>query len=188
VCLIAPGEMSQTRLVPPEVMPTRELQHEAMIKLVDGKWQSSEGKMAEDRYSDKDTYPQLADVLPCVGKTPFYLTPKQGTKPPKTNGRVAEPHVVLAINVDLLRKVADSLGDSKLVLFVPVPIKQSPDAKASDMYVTKPVPICTADIEDKDAGIGVVMPLKPEKAAFRYEHMRKIVAESENNAKTNGRG
>ena len=47
VCLLAPGQMAGSKLVPSGVLPTRQLPQDAVINLVDGQWQSSEGRIAE---------------------------------------------------------------------------------------------------------------------------------------------
>ena len=124
VCLVAPGRMARTHLVPPQVMPNKRLSDEAVIKLVDGQWQSSEGKTAEDSHGkNKINFPSLADAMPMVHKRPFYETQALADRRSQNNCKAESVHVVLGIDVDLLRKVAESIGDSRLTLFVPVPVK-----------------------------------------------------------------
>jgi len=179
VCLLTAGKMAGSRLVPTSVLPGRRLSSDVEVKLVDGQWQSSEGRIAEDIEEPGDgKYPPLAEVLPGVHKRPYYETRSQAEKRRKPDGSIVTPHVVLAIDLAMLTKVADGLGTSKLTLMVPVPVK-GPDTPASEVFVNKPVCVCPAENHDQAQGIGVVMPLRPERANSFYEKLRQQVVEAE---------
>jgi len=179
VCLVTEGRMAESRLVPSSVLPTRRLRRSATIEKVNGDWRSTEGRLAEDEFgTGEGSFPPIADVLPAVHRRPYYETAAQAQRRREADSAVESVHVVLGVDVDLLRKTADALGTSRITMFVPVPVR-SPAAKAGETYVNKPVPICPADGTGSATGVAVVMPLHPERANRCYEQVRRVVVESE---------
>jgi hypothetical protein len=168
VCVLAPGEMSRPRLVPAEVLPRRKSSKGSSVELVGDKWRSSEGPSVPDEYGDQFCYPPIAEVLP------------------KFSVRGKAPPVQLGIDLALLSKVAESLGTSKLTLFVPVPVKPGGD-RTGDSFVKKPIAICPATDEGKVRGIGVVMPLQPVNGVPFYMKVRRLVAAAEARCKPKAR-
>lgn len=181
VCLMSSGEMAGPRLVPSDILPTRQLPRDAVIKLVDGHWQSSEGKLAGDDYGEgRGAFPAIGEVLPAVSKRPHHLTAIQAEKFRQAN--IAPPHVVLGVDIDLLNKQAMALGTSRLTLLVPVPIRYNETAADIGTFVNKAVCVCPADGQDGVHGVGVVMPLTPERSIKYYEQIRQQVTEAEGRA------
>ena len=124
VCLLTTGRMAQPCLVPPGVLPTRQSGSDVIVRMVDEYWQSSEGKHAPDTYGPlTDQFPSVAEVLPIVGKRLFHETQRHAEQRRQTAGQGESMHIMLGVDVELLRKIAESLGNSKLTLFVPVQIK-----------------------------------------------------------------
>jgi len=187
VCVMTPGHVERPRLVPAEVLPTRQLKRPAAIGLVDGQWQTSEGKLAEDRYAEGEhAFPPIADVLPQVGRKPHTETVKRAERRRQSGqagDAAAHDYVWMAVDLDVLRKTAEGLGTSKLAMFIPVPIAGQP----GDGCVTKPIAISPAMKEGQTsgagAGVGVVMPLTPENGPRDYEAVRQAVVEAEKRAK-----
>ncbi len=68
---------------------------------------------------------------------PMWLSPAPHSTPAM--------HVALGIDIDLLRIAAESLGTTKLTLFVPVPVKDA-NRKPIETFVNKPVAVCPAPI------------------------------------------
>ena len=187
VCLVAPGHTAKPQLVPSTVMPSRQPQGEVEIQLENGQWRSSEGKTVEVPANTADArFPPLSESMPVLHKRPFYETPALAKRRRQANPKAESVHVVLGIDVDLLRRVAESLGDSKLTLFVPVPVR-GPKNKPNENYVNKPVAICPATDDGAQQGIAVVMPLNPTLANGHYERIRQVVVESEQKEKRLGR-
>jgi len=158
-------------LVGPDVLPTRERSNFTHIQLAHGAWQSSEGRLAP--LTDGATnLPQLGDVLPKVQQVldQDKLQTGKGIKP-------GQPvHVMLGINVDLLRKQAEGLGTSKLLLFIEVPKGLPKDGEA--VAVNKPIAVAPA-VDEGVAGVGAVMPLTPSRDHRNYEKLREAVVDAE---------
>ena len=115
---------------------------------MDGQWQSSEGRIAQARVDEPGAFPPIADVLPQVHKRPYYETARQAEVRQKSNGQVESVHVVVGIDTALLNKVAEALGNPKLTLMVPVPIR--PQGKPpQEMFVNKPVAVCPTNGEGR---------------------------------------
>ena len=166
VCLITLGTMSSVRLVPTKILPSRRNTEPVVVDLLNGQWQSSDGKSIPDEYSTETCFPPVADVLPNL------------------NSRTKSTHVQLGIDLSLLSKVADSLGTTKLTLFIPIPDKTREPGSTDGGYVKKPVAICPATDEGKVRGIGVVMPLQPTNGESFYTKVRRLVVDAEARCKT----
>lgn len=181
-CLLTKGRMVSPRLVPPEVLPSRQLQQPVGIRLQDGQWESLEGRIVPDTQDagGERNFPKLGDVLPVVGKTPFYETAVQAERRKATDAAPSQ-HVALGIDLELLRKAAESLGTMKLTLFVPVPVKDV-NRKPGETFVNKPVAVCPAHREAEGQGVAVVMPLTPENGVAYYTKVREVVVASEKRA------
>jgi hypothetical protein len=168
VCVMTRGKMSSPRLVPSEVLPTRKSNDDIMVALAGDEWRSSDGKTAVDMYDGESCYPPVSDVLPRISN--------QG-KP---------SHVKLGIDLSVLSKVAESLGTSKLTLFVPIPRKPVGNERG-ELFVTKPVAVCPANDEHKVRGVGVLMPLQPVNGTSYYMKARQVVADAEERCKAKAR-
>jgi len=168
VCLLTLGKMSSPRLVPSAVLPTRKDAKGTMVDLADDQWRSSDGKSVPDDYAGESCYPQLSDVLP------------------KISTQARSSQVRLGIDLDVLSKVAESLGTSKLTLFVPVPRKPTGESTA-ELFVSKAVAVCPATDESDVRGIGVVMPLQPSNGVLYYMKARKAVVDAEEHSKSKAR-
>jgi len=166
VCLIAPGRMRSPRLVPPVVLPKRKDVKGVVIDLADERWRSSEGRSTPDEYAGESCYPSIAEVLPKLGT------------------RAQTRRVQLGIDVALLSKVADSLGTSKLTLFIPIPDKTREPGTDDGGHVKKPIAICPATDDGGVRGIGVVMPLQPVNGVRFYAKVRQLVVDAEARCKT----
>ena len=131
--------------MPAGVLPTENLQQPIGVRLIDGQWESLEGRIVPDTQDTggERQYPQIGDVLPVVSKTPFYKTAVQADRR-KRSDPTPSTHVVLGIDLELLRKVVESLGTMKLTLFVPVPVKDV-NKKPGYTFVNKPVAIYRAE-------------------------------------------
>ena len=175
-CVLTQGQMSSSRLIPAGVLPTRQASKPVGVQLMGGRWESSEGATVEDATGD-DSFPSLGDVLPQVGKYPFYETAVQADRR-RTTDPALSMYLMLGIDIDLLRKAADALGTSKLTLLVPVPVKDV-NQKPGEVFVNKPVAICPAIRDSETQGVSVVMPLTPEHGASYYTKMREMIAASE---------
>lgn len=181
-CLLTNGQMTTPRLVPVSVLPTKSLPRPVGVRLLDGQWESLEGRIVPDTQDagGERNYPKLGDVLPVVGKVPFYETKIQAERRMATDP-TPSMHVALGIDLDLLRKAAESLGTTKLTLFVPVPVKDV-NKKPSESFVNKPVAVCPANREAEGQGVAVVMPLSPENGAGYYTKVRDVIVASEQRA------
>lgn len=175
-CLITQGEMSEAHLVPSSVLPTRQLSANAVIEKVNGVWRSSEGKLAPDEFgAGEGSFPPIADVLPQVHKRPFYITSKQAER----CGPGGHPHVVVALDVDLLRKITEAMGASKVTLLIPVPVRRQ-GARRDDAHVNRPIAVCPTTTEQSGHdGVAAVMPITPANTTRYYEQMRRTVVEAE---------
>ena len=178
-CLLTNGQMTSPRLVPTGVLPTRQLPKPVGIRLLDGQWESLEGRVVLDKEGEggEQAFPKLSDVLPVVGKTPFHETSVQAER-----RRATDPtqsiHVALGIDLELLRRAAESLGTMKLTLFVPVPVKDV-NKKPADVFVNKPIAVCPANKDADGQGIALVMPLSPENGPAYYAKVRDVIVASE---------
>jgi len=137
------------------------------------------GSVAADDGPDAVPFPPIGDVLPDVGHDGFALTEsadRSGGKGPKTGS-----HVMLGIDVDLLRRVSDALGDRRLLLFVPIPVRSPDEATEAeqDRFVKDPVAVCPADDHGGVDGVAVVMPLTPKHDTAYYRKVRRAVVASE---------
>ena len=181
-CVLTKGQMTTPRLVPASVMPTKNLQQPIGVRLIDGQWESLEGRIVPDTedVGGERQYPKIGDVLPIVGKTPFYETAVQAERRKATESNPST-HVALGIDLELLRKAAESLGTMKLTLFVPVPVKDV-NRKPGETFVNKPLAICPAERSAEGQGVAVVMPLTPENGASYYTKVRDVVVASEQRA------
>lgn len=179
VCLLSKGQVHTSAVVPAEVLPTRKLASDVLIHRDNGHWRSSEGRSAE--YRTDGSFPPVADVLPELGKVPFAESARHAERRRRKSRSAPSDHIVLGLDVDLLRKVSDALGNTKLTLFIPVPIANSA-TKAQETYVNKPVAVCPATTEGRVPGIGVVMPLVPEHGTDHYEKLRQKIVEAEHQA------
>ncbi|MEX2215169.1 MAG: hypothetical protein WD768_13630 [Phycisphaeraceae bacterium] len=177
-CVMTQGQMNSARLVPTAVLPSRQVAKPVGIRLSDGRWEATDGKVAGDNPPDIG-FPTLIDVLPQVGKHPFFETKAQADQR-KVHDPAPAMVVMLGIDLDLLRKSADALGTSKLTLFVPVPVKD-PNQKPSEVHVNKPVAVCPASRSDTN-GVAVVMPLTPEHGTSYYSKVRETVVAAEKRA------
>jgi hypothetical protein len=166
VCLLTLGKMSSPRLVPSAVLPTRKDAKGTMVDLAGDQWRSSDGKSVPDDYNGESLYPQLSDVLP------------------KISTQARSYQVRLGIDLSLLTRVAESLGTSKLTLFVSVPRKPTDDHRG-ELFVSKAVAVCPATDESDVRGIGVVMPLQPSNGVQYYMKVRKAVADAEERSNGN---
>ena len=179
-CLLTGGQMSSARLVPPEVLPTRQLTKPMGVRLMGGQWESLDGKSTPDRGQGSGTFPRLGDVLPVVGKHSFCETAAQAQR-----RRASDPspsmHIVMGIDLDLLRKTAEALGTTKVTLLVPVPVKDA-GKRSPETCVDKPIAVCPATRDADNKGIAVVLPLQPENGTSYYTKVRKIIAASEKRA------
>lgn len=181
VCLITGGQMASPRLVPPGVLPVKQLAQPVGIRLTDGQWESLDGKIAADRAdAGESTFPKIGDALPVVGRQPLHETPVHAERRRKTD-QAHSMHVTVGIDIDLLRKAAESLGTTKLTLFVPVPVKDS-TRQSRELIVDKPIAMCPANKDADSKGIAVVMPLTPENGTSHYAKVRDIVVASEQRA------
>ena len=174
VCLLTSGELTGSRLVPSDVLPTRQLSREAVVKLVDGHWQSSEGKLAQD--TGEGNFPPIGDILPPVSRRPHCLTASQAQKYQQAHR--AMPHVVLGVDLELLNKQAMALGTPRLTLLIPIPVRGA-QTRPGETFVTKPICVCPADGQGPVNGVGVLMPLTPERSIRYYEQLRQAVVEAE---------
>jgi hypothetical protein len=181
VCIFAPGSLAGSSLVPPDVLPTRQLAGDVVVQRNNGHWRSSEGRFADAKTDGN--FPPIGDVLPELGRRPFAESAKRAERRRKSRGSVANEHVVLGIDLDVLRRTADALGTSKLTLFIPVPVADG-NRKPDEMHVNKPVAVCPASTDGQVPGIGVVMPLTPEHGVGQYERLRQQVVEAEKRTKT----
>jgi len=161
VCLITLGTMSRVRLVPADILPSRKNTEPVVVDVLNGQWQSSDGKTISDTYADDTSYPPFADVLPKFGY------------------KDKAPPIRLGIDLVLLNKVADALGTSKLTLLLPDTDKTPAPGAPGEGYVSQPVAVCPATDEGKVRGVGVVMPLKPVNGASFYTKVRRIVVDAE---------
>lgn len=171
LCIFGPGQLDRPYLVGPDVLPTRERSNFTHIQLAHGAWQSSEGRLAP-LTDGVANFPQLGEVLPKVQQVldQDKLQRGKGIKP-------GQPvHVMLGINVDLLRKQAEGLGTSKLLLFIEVPKGLPKDGEA--VAVNKPVAVAPA-VDEGVAGVGAVMPLTPSRDHRNYEKLREAVIDAE---------
>ncbi len=171
--------MTTPRLVPVSVLPTKSLPRPIGVRLLDGQWESLEGRIVPDTQDagGERQYPKLGDVLPVVGKVPFYETKIQAERRMATDS-TPSMHVALGIDLELLRKAAESLGTTKVTLFVPVPVKDM-NKRPTETFVNKPVAICPANKDADGQGIAVVMPLSPENGAAYYTKVRDVIVASE---------
>lgn len=176
VCVLTPGRLSSSRLVPSKLLPTRKGIKSTVIELVGDHWQSSEGKTEPDHYAGESCYPPIADALPRVNGRPFYINQGDSDKD--------EPSVLLGIDLSLLSRVAESLGTPKLTLIVPIPVKASGDI-SDEVYVNKPVAVCPATDESGVHGVGVVVPLQPMNGKRYYVKLRQTVADAERKGRSN---
>ena len=176
-CLLTRGQMTDARMVPPEVLPTRQLAKPAGIRLIDGRWESLEGRLAPDATTADISFPAMGDVLPVVGKHPYYETAAQAQQR-RVSDPAASMHIVLGIDLDLLRKSSEALGATKLTLLIPVPVKD-PNQRPGEVCVNKPVAVCPATRDPDLEGIAVVMPLAPENGTAYYMKVRETVAAAE---------
>lgn len=166
VCLITTGTMRSPRLVPADVLPSRRNTEPTLVDVLNGQWQSSDGKTAPDVFTPEDGYPKIADVLPKFGP------------------RVGKPPIQLGVDVTLLNKIADALGTPKLTLFITDLDKTRPDktpggGPVNGGFVKKPIAVCPANDEGKVRGVGVFVPLQPVNGVRFYETVRRLVAEAE---------
>jgi hypothetical protein len=181
-CLLVPGQMTEARLVPNQVLPARHLPKPAAVHLIDGHWQSSEGKIAQDSYGvGEGAFPPISQVLPAVYKRPFYETAAQAQKRHQSNGVADSVHVVVGIDIDHLLHVTEAFGTRKLTLFVPVPVK-GPNQTPAETFVNKPIPICPATAEGQCRGIAVLMPIRPTCTGELYTKVRDAVIAAEQKA------
>lgn len=177
-CLMSSGEMASGRLVPASVLPTRQLNKPVAVRLIDGQWQSTEGKLADDKYGQGEgAFPSIADVLPNVGRRPAYETETQAQKRRSTDDADSS-YVVLGIDLNVLRKSAEALGTYKLTLLVPVPVKAA-NGKAGETFVTKPVAVCPASADEGVNGIALAMPIAPTHGLAYFNKRREVIAEAE---------
>jgi len=165
VCVLTRGKMSSPRLVPSEVLPTRKSNDDIMVALAGDQWRSSDGKTVPDDYAGESCYPPVSDVLP------------------KISNQARSSPVKLGIDLSMLSKVAESLGTSKLTLFVPIPRKPVGNER-SEPFVNRAVAVCPATDEDKVRGVGVLMPLQPRNGAEYYMKVRQLVADAEERCKS----
>ena len=184
-CIVTPGNVADSRLIPSAVLPTRQVSTDTEISLVDGRWYSGNGKTAEDAGgSSNGNFPPIGDVLPAVHRNPFYESQKRAEKRRRPDGSIVTAHVVVGIDLDVLGKVAAALGTAKLTFFVPVPVR-SQSTKPAEAFVDKLICVCPSVDDGPAKGIGIVMPLRPQQAADFYEHMRHTVVESERRSTNN---
>lgn len=180
-CVLASGQMSTPRLVPAGVLPTRPSAKPIGIRLISGQWESLEGRIVADTEGGNEAaFPKIGDALPVVGKTPFHETPIQAERRKATDA-APSTHVALGIDLDLLRKAAESLGTTKVTLLVPVPVKD-PSQKPGETFVNKPVAVCPAQRDAQTQGVAVVMPLTPDNSAAYYTKVRDLIVASEQRA------
>lgn len=156
VCLITGGRVSGPGLVPANVLPARRLNTEVRVQRESGDWRSSEGKVAPAVESDGQSsasFPAIGDVLP------------EQDLPRKRSGQHAGDAAPTAIALDLgvLKKVADALGTMKLTLLVhPLDASGTSTGNGQTGATPRPIGVCPASSESGVQGIGVVMPLQPE--------------------------
>lgn len=173
VCLYRPGRLPGENFIPPDVLPTRQLSNDIVLESDDTHWRSSEGRIAP-RIPDA-RFPPVTEVLPEIEPKPFVLPPTQAQS-------CRSQRMVLALDVDLLRKVCDSFGTSKLTLMIAPPMAVG-TADDKQMMVNQAVTICPA-LEDPDIeGIAVVMPMVPQRATGYYHKMRQLLQASEHQQK-----
>ena len=191
-CVLAPGSMSSSKLVPPQVLPTRRTQQDVHVRLVDNQWQSSDGKHA-DEPAEEGRFPPIGDVLPVLGSRPFYETASQAERrraamADQTGKDTPESmHVMTGIDVAELSKIAEGLGTSKLTLYVPVPVRRRDDRKPPEQTcANRAIAVCPAERPDKGTvvaeGIGVIMPINLERTPADYMTVREAVLKAERRA------
>ena len=173
VCLYRPGHLSGEDFVPPDVLPTRQLNNDAVLETDDKHWRSSEGRIAPKIQDGR--FPLVSDVMPKVEPRPFTLTPAQA----KTG---INHCIVLGLDVDLLRKVADSFGTPKLTLMIAPPVAPA-NAGQHHLMVNKPVAICPALEDPNVEGIATIMPLNAQRATGYYHKMRQLLEAAERRRK-----
>lgn len=166
VCLHRPGYLDLSTLVPVDVLPTRLSSKDVSVEITPHGWRSSEGRISPEPDESDSSFPPVHDVLPVVNENPLALNPEQAAT-------VGDRRVVLGLNVELLRKIAESLGTPKLSLMIPVPREGS--SAGQDAAVTQAVAICPATDEDDVEGIAVLMPLNPVRSTAYYNKLREIV-------------
>ncbi|MBI1338467.1 MAG: hypothetical protein GC164_16110 [Phycisphaera sp.] len=186
VCVVEPGHMAKgSVLVPTQVLPTRKPAQAVTVRLERDHWESSEGKLAPA--VEEGSFPPIGDVLSDVS-----TSTSSASNPLNGNGHTGT-HIALALDAEFLRKQALALGTTKLTLLIPLPVKSHPGKTSSEQelpVVERPVCVCPATAEAGVEGIGVVMPLKPERSATYYRQLRQLVVESERllSPKTRTRG
>jgi hypothetical protein len=186
VCLLTTGSLSAPQLVPAEVLPTRQLKSDVVIERVNDEWRSSEGRLAAADPEKRPSFPPIADVLPRCDQPPD----------------AADQPIAVAVDLALLKKVADALGTLKLTLLIqpppealpgPAPIppgrqqvaaapQNQETARKPRNLVTRPIAICPATDEAAVRGIGVVMPIQPSNAHEYFELVRQAVCRAERRA------
>lgn len=166
VCLHRPGYLDRSTLVPVDVLPTRLHPKDVSVEITRHGWQSSEGRIAPEPDESESRFPPIIDVLPVVDEKPLALGEEQAKA-------VGDRRVVLALDVELLRKIAESFGTPKLSLMIPVP--QERQSPGQDAYVSQAVAICPATNSDDIEGIAVLMPVNPERSTAYYKKLREIV-------------
>jgi hypothetical protein len=183
VCIFAPGNVAGSSLVSPEVFPTRQVAGDVVVQRNNGHWRSSEGRIA-DAHSrgGGGNFPPIGDVLPELGRRPFAESAKRAERRRKSRGAVPNEHVVLGIDLDVLRRTAEAFGTSKLTLFIPVPVADG-NRKPDELHVNKPVAICPASSEGDIAGVGVAMPLTPQNGMGHYMRLRDRIVAAEKQVK-----
>ena len=181
VCLIARGRLRSTHLLPPRILPTRRVRTEVTLRRGREGWISTEGRLAEaDPDSAAKPYPPVAQTLPAVATRPAYETAAQAQQ---RTGKGGPPnmHIALGIDIDVLRKLAEGLGSTKLTLLVPIPIRppRPPGQRADQVCVDRPIAACPLDPDSGVEGIGVIMPIRTERAAAQYEKLRQRILQAE---------
>lgn len=166
VCVLARGRMDMPRLVPSQALPSKIHADGTVVALAGGQWRSSDGQSAADQYAGENGYPSVSMVLP------------------KMNGHAKSSQIKLGLDLEVLSKVAASLGTSKLTLFI-TPPRKSVSKEQGGSFVNKAVAVCPATDEGKVRGVGVLLPLKPENGVAYYTTIRQLVERAEERCRIN---
>jgi hypothetical protein len=155
--LIVEGDLASPAIVPTQVLPTRQLTKPVHVHCVHGQWQSTEGKVAPRRTDEDASFPPIGDVLPAM----------------------AGPVVTLAVDISLLKKIADSLGTMKLALLIPLGSYRAGESYA----VNRAIGVTGAD-QSGVKGVAAIMPVNSAPGIVEhFEAVRQQVRKAES-AKT----
>jgi len=177
VCTFNPGKAGSAVMIPGEVLPTRRTTKPIVVEKTGDHWKTSDGRIAEDRHgSTPNGYPEVGQALPWIDKRPHAQTQKSADA--RRQKGTPPPVVAVGIDVRQLLKVADGLGTAKLTLMITVPTRV-PGESPGESYVDKPIAVVPAVKDAPTQGVGVLMPIQPERGPTEYLRLRELVKRSE---------